>query len=154
MSATAAARPTVSVYDASGKKGAAQALKLPAVFLAPIRRDIVQSVHMNIAKNGRQVRFGVSPRHRGCQRRRTAACRALALALAPSVGTRRRGRPLRSSRGRHSSSLFCARSLPQQAYAVSKHAGEQTSAISWGTGRAVARIPRVSGAFSSRLAAR
>lgn len=111
MSATAAARPTVSVYDASGKKGAAQALKLPAVFLAPIRRDIVQSVHMNIAKNGRQVRFGVSPRRRGCQRRRAAACRALA--LAPSVGTRRRGRPLRSSRGRHSSSLFRARSLPQ-----------------------------------------
>merc|ERR1712071_74990 len=31
----------------------------------------------------------------------------------------------------------------RQPYAVSKKAGEQTSAESWGTGRAVARIPRV-----------
>ena len=84
MSATAASRPTVTVHSANGT--AAGSLPLPAVFSAPIRRDIVQSVHTNIAKNGRQ------------------------------------------------------------AYAVSKHAGEQTSAISWGTGRAVARIPRVSGA--------
>lgn len=38
----------------------------------------------------------------------------------------------------------------RQAYAVSKHAGEQTSAESWGTGRAVARIPRVSGGGTSR----
>lgn len=33
----------------------------------------------------------------------------------------------------------------RQAYAVATHAGEQTSAESWGTGRAVARIPRVGG---------
>lgn len=38
----------------------------------------------------------------------------------------------------------------RQAYAVSKHAGEQTSAESWGTGRAVARIPRVSGGGTNR----
>lgn len=39
----------------------------------------------------------------------------------------------------------------RQAYSVAKHAGEQTSAESWGTGRAVARIPRVggSGTFAS-----
>jgi hypothetical protein len=102
------------VYDASGKKGAAQALKLPAVFLAPIRRDIVQSVHMNIAKNGRQVRFGFAapprlpapqsgglPRARARAERRhpprpTAAIQpsaslllALSRSLAPSTGLRR-----------------------------------------------------------------
>jgi large subunit ribosomal protein L4e len=38
----------------------------------------------------------------------------------------------------------------QQAYAVSKYAGHQTSAESWGTGRAVARIPRVSGGGTHR----
>lgn len=38
----------------------------------------------------------------------------------------------------------------RQAYAVSTHAGEQTSAISWGTGRAIARIPRVGGSGTHR----
>ena len=38
----------------------------------------------------------------------------------------------------------------RQAYAVSVKAGHQTSAQSWGTGRAVARIPRVSGGGTSR----
>jgi large subunit ribosomal protein L4e len=38
----------------------------------------------------------------------------------------------------------------RQAYAVSEKAGHQTSAESWGTGRAVARIPRVSGGGTSR----
>jgi large subunit ribosomal protein L4e len=38
----------------------------------------------------------------------------------------------------------------RQAYAVSTKAGHQTSAESWGTGRAVARIPRVSGGGTSR----
>jgi len=38
----------------------------------------------------------------------------------------------------------------RQAYAVSKYAGHQTSAESWGTGRAVARIPRVSGGGTHR----
>ena len=33
----------------------------------------------------------------------------------------------------------------RQAYAVSIRAGKQVSATSWGTGRAVARIPRVGG---------
>ncbi|GMM49484.1 ribosomal 60S subunit protein L4A [Starmerella bacillaris] len=43
----------------------------------------------------------------------------------------------------------------RQAYAVASNAGEQTSAESWGTGRAVARIPRVggSGTFASGQAA-
>jgi len=38
----------------------------------------------------------------------------------------------------------------QQAHAVSVKAGHQTSAESWGTGRAVARIPRVHGGGTSR----
>jgi len=38
----------------------------------------------------------------------------------------------------------------RQAYAVSSKAGHQTSAESWGTGRAVARIPRVSGGGTHR----
>ncbi|RKO91484.1 ribosomal protein L4 domain-containing protein [Blyttiomyces helicus] len=38
----------------------------------------------------------------------------------------------------------------RQAYAVSAKAGHQTSAESWGTGRAVARIPRVSGGGTHR----
>jgi len=38
----------------------------------------------------------------------------------------------------------------RQAYAVTNGAGHQASAESWGTGRAVARIPRVSGGGTSR----
>ncbi|XP_054801287.1 60S ribosomal protein L4 [Prosopis cineraria] len=38
----------------------------------------------------------------------------------------------------------------RQPYAVSKHAGHQTSAESWGTGRAVSRIPRVPGGGTHR----
>merc|ERR1711976_1146533 len=38
----------------------------------------------------------------------------------------------------------------RQAYAVSRLAGHQTSAESWGTGRAVARIPRVAGGGTHR----
>jgi len=72
------------------KEAKAAQLALPAVFLAPIRPDIVQFVHTSMAKNKRQ------------------------------------------------------------AYAVSAGAGHQHSAESWGTGRAVARIPRVSGGGNSR----
>lgn len=48
---------------------------------------------------------------------------------------------------------MCAESLAKnkrQAYAVSEKAGHQTSAESWGTGRAVARIPRVGGGGTHR----
>merc|ERR1711887_165543 len=38
----------------------------------------------------------------------------------------------------------------RQAYAVNRDAGHQTSAESWGTGRAVARIPRVRGGSTHR----
>merc|ERR1719375_1849654 len=81
-----AARPVVTVQASDANKQ----VELPAVFLAPIRPDVVQFVHTNMAKNTRQ------------------------------------------------------------AYAVSKWAGHQTSAESWGTGRAVARIPRVPGGGTHR----
>ncbi|PWA01772.1 hypothetical protein BB558_000728 [Smittium angustum] len=84
-----AARPVVSVFDLKGSK-LGSAIPLPSVFTAPIRPDLVEFVHKNMAKNHRQP------------------------------------------------------------YAVYKHAGEQTSAVSWGTGRAVARIPRVNGGGTHR----
>jgi len=86
------ARPTVSVYSASEDKVVGTST-LPAVFTAPIRTDIVQFVHTNMAKNSRQ------------------------------------------------------------AYAVNRLSGMNHSAESWGTGRAVARIPRISGGGTSKSGA-
>ncbi|KAL0085158.1 ribosomal protein L4 domain-containing protein [Phycomyces blakesleeanus] len=86
---SAAARPVINVYAESGNSTDGT-LPLPAVFKAPIRPDIVNFVHTNMAKNKRQP------------------------------------------------------------YAVSEKAGHQTSAESWGTGRAVARIPRVNGSGTHR----
>ena len=83
-----AARPLVSVFSLAGDK--AGETTLPEVMTAPMRPDIVQFVHTNMAKNNRQ------------------------------------------------------------AYAVSPWAGKNVSASSWGTGRAVARIPRVGGGGTSR----
>lgn len=82
-------RPLVNVYNEKSEL-VGKSAKLPAVFRAPIRTDIVQFVHTNIAKNRRQP------------------------------------------------------------YGVSREAGHQTSAESWGTGRAVARIPRVRGGGTHR----
>ncbi|KAJ2801820.1 60S ribosomal protein L4B [Coemansia guatemalensis] len=84
-----AARPVVSVFGLNGSKLDAT-VPLPSVFTAPIRPDLVQFVHKNMAKNHRQP------------------------------------------------------------YAVKQQAGEETSAESWGTGRAVARIPRVAGSGTHR----
>ncbi|KAI8818615.1 ribosomal protein L4 domain-containing protein [Fimicolochytrium jonesii] len=86
---SAAARPVVSVFAHDGNT-VAGTVKLPGVFTAPIRADVVRITHTNMNKNKRQ------------------------------------------------------------AYAVSVKAGHQTSAESWGTGRAVARIPRVSGGGTHR----
>lgn len=83
-----AARPVVSVFNENGESSGQTTL--PAVFCAPIRHDVVNFVHTNVAKNKRQP------------------------------------------------------------YAVSRLAGHQTSAESWGTGRAVARIPRVRGGGTHR----
>ncbi|CAM9369259.1 unnamed protein product [Ectocarpus sp. 4 AP-2014] len=82
------ARPVVSVFSREGV--AQESTTLPAVFTVPIRPDVVNFVHTNMAKNHRQP------------------------------------------------------------YAVSKRAGHQTSAESWGTGRAVSRIPRVQGGGTQR----
>ncbi|KAI9841134.1 MAG: hypothetical protein M1837_000978 [Sclerophora amabilis] len=82
-------RPTVTICSPDGS-ASGSTHPLPAVFRAPIRPDIVQTVHTGMAKNKRQP------------------------------------------------------------YAVSEKAGHQTSAESWGTGRAVARIPRVSGGGTHR----
>jgi large subunit ribosomal protein L4e len=46
-------RPTVTIIGADGKASGNTA-PLPAVFKAPIRPDIVQSVHTGLAKNKRQ----------------------------------------------------------------------------------------------------
>uniref|UniRef100_A0A915HDV7 Ribosomal protein L4 n=1 Tax=Romanomermis culicivorax TaxID=13658 RepID=A0A915HDV7_ROMCU len=83
------ARPLITVYNEKGEATPVQ-IKLPEVFRAPIRPDIVNFVHDQIRRNKRQP------------------------------------------------------------YAVSKEAGHQTSAESWGTGRAVARIPRVRGGGTHR----
>lgn len=84
----ATARPVVGVLGADGS--AVAQTPLPAVFSAPIRPDIVRTVHTNLAKNHRQ------------------------------------------------------------AYAVAMKAGHTTAAESWGTGRAVSRIPRVPGGGTHR----
>jgi len=81
-------RPLVTVQPVDGAK--ADSVSLPAVLIAPIRPDIVHTVHSNMAKNKRQP------------------------------------------------------------YSVKWDAGHQHSAESWGTGRAVSRIPRISGGGTHR----
>ncbi|XP_074114832.1 ribosomal protein L4 [Cotesia typhae] len=83
------ARAVVTVYS-DKNEATKDILPIPAIFKAPIRVDLVNDVHQQMAKNKRQP------------------------------------------------------------YAVSKEAGHQTSAESWGTGRAVARIPRVRGGGTHR----
>jgi len=92
----AAARPLVTVHNHTDGSSESQ-IAMPEVFLAPIRPDVINFVHTNMAKNKRQ------------------------------------------------------------AYSVKVHngpsgivAGHQHSAHSWGTGRAVSRIPRVSGGGTHR----
>lgn len=84
-----ASRTIISIYDKEGKN-TKTTIDLPDVFKAPIRPDIVQFVHDNMAKNHRQP------------------------------------------------------------YAVFKRAGHEHSAESWGTGRAVSRIPRIAGGGTGR----
>lgn len=87
--ALSVARPLVTVYN-DKNESTGTTVVLPAVFKAPIRPDVVNFVHDQMAKNKRQP------------------------------------------------------------YCVSEKAGHQTSAESWGTGRAVARIPRVRGGGTHR----
>lgn len=85
----AAARPLITVYNEKNES-AGTTVCLPVVFKAPVRPDIVSTIHHEMAKNKRQP------------------------------------------------------------YCVNVDAGHQTSAESWGTGRAVARIPRVRGGGTHR----
>lgn len=53
------ARPVVSVFSMEGE--AKESTTLPAVFTVPIRPDVVNFVHTNMAKNHRQP-YAVSKR--------------------------------------------------------------------------------------------
>jgi large subunit ribosomal protein L4e len=87
----AASRPTVRVFQTEGDAAdVASTMKLPGVFLAPIRPDVVHQVFTVMSNNKRQP------------------------------------------------------------YSVNKYAGKMPSASSWGTGRAVSRIPRVQGGGTHR----
>jgi len=83
-------RPTVSVLYHKNPSQVSAEVRLPHVFMAPVRNDVVSFVHDQLSKNTRQA-HGVDPK-----------------------------------------------------------AGMKHSAESWGTGRAVARIPRVSGSGTHR----
>merc|ERR1711977_157240 len=83
-------RPTVSVFDHQSTGEVSCEVRMPHVFMAPVRNDIVGFVHQQLSRNTRQ------------------------------------------------------------AHGVDKKAGMRHSAESWGTGRAVARIPRVSGSGTHR----
>jgi len=85
-----ATRPLIAVINPADGTLTSKKIKLPGVFTAPIRLDIVNFVHTNLNKNRRQA-HGVDPRQ-----------------------------------------------------------GHKHSAESWGTGRAVARLPRVSGSGTHR----
>merc|ERR1711896_83500 len=83
-------RPTVSVFSSTNANEVVAEVRMPHVFLAPVRNDLVTFVHDQLSKNSRQA-HGVDPK-----------------------------------------------------------AGMKHSAESWGTGRAVARIPRVAGSGTHR----
>ena len=51
---TQSSRLQVSIYDEKGSDSG-KTVAMPAVFKAPIRVDIVSSVHMDMLKNGRQA---------------------------------------------------------------------------------------------------
>ncbi len=53
MQSLSAARPVITVYADNGKTGGSTCA-LPAVYRAPIRPDIVSTIHHEIAKNHRQ----------------------------------------------------------------------------------------------------
>mmetsp|Transcript_15807 Transcript_15807/g.25083 ORF Transcript_15807/g.25083 Transcript_15807/m.25083 type:complete len:464 (+) Transcript_15807:25-1416(+) len=93
---SAASRPTVTVYSLNGK-ATKKTLPMPDIMLAPIRADLVNFVHTNMAKNNRQP-YAVQNRE-----------------------------------GPHGI-----------------RAGHQVAAKSWGTGRAVSRVPRVKGGGTHR----
>ena len=132
------ARPQVSIHGCEDGALISRQLALPAIFKAPIRPDVVHFVHSNIAKNHRQVstlRYEIFSLNWNINSLDTIAVFiSTCLPASPKL-------------------IWCAPFLSTnlfQAYAVSREAGHQTSAESWGTGRAVARIPRVRGGGTHR----
>lgn len=83
-------RPVVSVFDHTTANTVKGEVRLPGVFAAPLRPDVVSFVHDNLSRNSRQ------------------------------------------------------------AHGINFFAGMKHSALSWGTGRAVARIPRIRASGTSR----
>merc|ERR1712057_16691 len=93
-----AARPVVTVQSTSDEASSKQ-VELPAVFLAPIRPDIVQFVHTSMNKNKRQAyavnkdagmqtaaeSWGKWHRKINVNQRRYAVCSALAASALPSL---------------------------------------------------------------------
>ena len=68
-----AARPLVSVYNEKGE-ATETTVKLPAVFRAPIRPDIVNFIHSEVRKNSRQP-YAVSQKAgMACYKMRPAGC--------------------------------------------------------------------------------
>ncbi len=145
-----AARPTVTVYGATNAQ-ATGSVPLPAVLTAPIRTDVVHFVHTKCV--GRPLRAPARPPGRapslvGCPPRARVLAGAATPVAAPTP-------PL----GAPSSPSLLPPPLPpprsiaknaRQAYAVNRWSGMSHSAESWGTGRAVSRIPRVSGGGTHR----
>ena len=122
-----ASRPMVSVISLDSGEAAGQTT-LPVVFTTPIRYTCVVLMHGDLMSSGRCLRVLVitpfSPAH------------ALSLSLSrPDVI-----RIVHTNMNKNK----------RQAYAVFQKAGHQTAAESWGTGRAVSRIPRVPGGGTHR----
>lgn len=53
------ARPIVSVFPSNDSTKAVSSMPLPAVFVSPLRHDLVRHVFTNMSKNKRQA-YGVS----------------------------------------------------------------------------------------------
>jgi large subunit ribosomal protein L4e len=117
----AASRPLVSVQGLDGE--AAEQTTLPAVFTAPIRPDIIRQVHTGLAKNARQP-YAVN--------RQVAEQRVEYICIYTL------------------SQVLLSAAVGLKYVWMCRKAGHQTSAESWGTGRAVSRIPRVAGGGTHR----
>jgi large subunit ribosomal protein L4e len=122
-----AARPTVSVFSADSGS-AVGTVTLPCVMTAPIRPDIVTFVHTNMAKNHRQAYSVANSAGHQVGHLTTGITVACCLNM---IVQKARNRVLTFQIG------LCFTLL-------------QTSAESWGTGRAVSRIPRVGGGGTQR----
>ena len=109
------ARPLITVYNEKAE-ASGNSIKLPAIFKAPIRPDVVSFVQQQMSMNRRQP-YAVSEK---------AGKKEMNLDMILTIVLLK---------------LYFLRCCL---------VGHQTSAESWGTGRAVARIPRVRGGGTHR----